>query len=116
MTWDFVFNCVFICICFYRSKTYIFEEFLSTWQDRIRKLEQPTTMSVKLQAEVDKYKVQTKADLFFAVPKFWIIQLLLNSKTDLNEIIDELYTVESYSTLYLKAESVLIGESLCSDK
>uniref|UniRef100_A0A4W6FB67 Cytoplasmic dynein 2 heavy chain 1 n=1 Tax=Lates calcarifer TaxID=8187 RepID=A0A4W6FB67_LATCA len=40
----------------FRSKTYVFEEFLFTWQDRLRKLEQPTVMSVKLQAEVDKYK------------------------------------------------------------
>lgn len=30
-----------------------------TWQDRLRKLEQPTVMSVKLQGEVDKYKVYT---------------------------------------------------------
>lgn len=43
----------------YRSKTYVFEEFLFTWQDRLRKLEQPTVMSVKLQGEVDKYKVYT---------------------------------------------------------
>uniref|UniRef100_A0A8C4HES0 Cytoplasmic dynein 2 heavy chain 1 n=1 Tax=Dicentrarchus labrax TaxID=13489 RepID=A0A8C4HES0_DICLA len=41
----------------FRSKTYVFEEFLFTWQDRLRKLEQPTAMSVKLQGEVDKYKV-----------------------------------------------------------
>lgn len=75
-----------MCVCFYRSKTYIFEEFLLTWQDRLRKLEQPTTMSVKLQAEVDKYKVQTQADLFFAVPKFCLVQLVLNSEKDLNEI------------------------------
>ncbi|KAM3875467.1 cytoplasmic dynein 2 heavy chain 1 [Diretmus argenteus] len=40
----------------FRTKTYVFEEFLFAWQDRLRKLEQPTTMSVKLQAEVDKYK------------------------------------------------------------
>ncbi|KAJ3590899.1 hypothetical protein NHX12_008847 [Muraenolepis orangiensis] len=40
----------------FRSKTYLFEEFLFAWQDRLKKLEQPTTMSVKLQAEVDKYK------------------------------------------------------------
>uniref|UniRef100_A0A7N9ATV1 Cytoplasmic dynein 2 heavy chain 1 n=1 Tax=Mastacembelus armatus TaxID=205130 RepID=A0A7N9ATV1_9TELE len=40
----------------FRSKTYVFEEFLFTWQDRLRKLEQPTSMSVKLQGEVDKYK------------------------------------------------------------
>ncbi|KAF0030538.1 hypothetical protein F2P81_017269 [Scophthalmus maximus] len=40
----------------FRSKTYVFEEFLFTWQDRLRKLGQPTAMSVKLQAEVDKYK------------------------------------------------------------
>uniref|UniRef100_A0A8C8DIA2 Dynein cytoplasmic 2 heavy chain 1 n=1 Tax=Oryzias sinensis TaxID=183150 RepID=A0A8C8DIA2_9TELE len=41
----------------FRSKTYVFEEFLLTWQDRLRKLKQPTSMSVKLQGEVDKYKV-----------------------------------------------------------
>lgn len=50
----YVSACVFL---FYRSKTYVFEEFLFTWQDRLRKLEQPTAMSVKLQGEVDKYKV-----------------------------------------------------------
>ncbi|XP_019714971.1 cytoplasmic dynein 2 heavy chain 1-like, partial [Hippocampus comes] len=42
----------------FRSKTYLFEEFLFTWQDKLRKLEQPTAISVKLQEEVDKYKVQ----------------------------------------------------------
>lgn len=46
------------CLLFHRSKTYVFEEFLFTWQDRLRKLEQPTAMSVKLQGEVDKYKVE----------------------------------------------------------
>ncbi|XP_068612804.1 cytoplasmic dynein 2 heavy chain 1 isoform X2 [Brachionichthys hirsutus] len=40
----------------FRSKVYVFEEFLFSWQDRLRKLEQPTAMSVKLQGEVDKYK------------------------------------------------------------
>ncbi|KAJ8280434.1 hypothetical protein GJAV_G00054510 [Gymnothorax javanicus] len=40
----------------FRSKTYIFEEFLFTWHDRLRKLEEHTTMTVKLQKEVDKYK------------------------------------------------------------
>ncbi|XP_075905861.1 cytoplasmic dynein 2 heavy chain 1 [Nelusetta ayraudi] len=40
----------------FRSKTYLFEEFLFAWQDRLRKLEQPTVMSVKLHGEVDKYK------------------------------------------------------------
>ncbi|KAM3616882.1 uncharacterized protein V6R79_025341 [Siganus canaliculatus] len=40
----------------FRSKTHLFEEFLFTWQDRLRKLDQITPMSVKLQGEVDKYK------------------------------------------------------------
>ncbi|KAI3354358.1 hypothetical protein L3Q82_018881, partial [Scortum barcoo] len=39
----------------FRSKTYVFDEFLVTWQDRLRKMK-PTSMSVKLQGEVDKYK------------------------------------------------------------
>lgn len=55
----------------------MFEEFLFTWQDRLRKLEQPSTMSVKLQTEVDKYKVRTNADLYFPFTKFWIIELVL---------------------------------------
>ncbi|KAJ7995299.1 hypothetical protein DPEC_G00243100 [Dallia pectoralis] len=40
----------------FRSKTYMFEEFLFAWQDRLRKLDQHTSLSVKLQKEVDKYK------------------------------------------------------------
>lgn len=46
-----------------RSKTHLFEEFLFAWQDRLRKLEQPTVMSVKLQGEVDKYKVAPRGIL-----------------------------------------------------
>uniref|UniRef100_W5MJK1 Cytoplasmic dynein 2 heavy chain 1 n=1 Tax=Lepisosteus oculatus TaxID=7918 RepID=W5MJK1_LEPOC len=41
----------------YRSKTFIFEEFLFMWHDRLRKLEEHTTMTVKLQKEIDKYKM-----------------------------------------------------------
>ncbi|KAG7470921.1 hypothetical protein MATL_G00119020 [Megalops atlanticus] len=40
----------------FRSKTYIFEEFLFAWHDKLRKLEEHTTMTVKLQKEIDKYK------------------------------------------------------------
>uniref|UniRef100_H3AMW9 Uncharacterized protein n=1 Tax=Latimeria chalumnae TaxID=7897 RepID=H3AMW9_LATCH len=39
-----------------RSKTYLFEEFLLAWHDRLRKQKEFTTMSVKIQKEVDKYK------------------------------------------------------------
>lgn len=47
-----------ICVCFpCRSKTHVFEEFLFAWHDRLRKLEEQTSMSVKLQKEVDRYKV-----------------------------------------------------------
>ncbi|XP_075054902.1 cytoplasmic dynein 2 heavy chain 1 [Mixophyes fleayi] len=41
----------------YRSKCYSFEEFLLSWHDRLRKMEEHTTMSVKLQAEIDRYKM-----------------------------------------------------------
>ncbi|XP_077466766.1 cytoplasmic dynein 2 heavy chain 1 isoform X1 [Stigmatopora argus] len=40
----------------FRSKTHLFEEFLFTWQEKLRKIKQPTAISVKLQGEVDKYK------------------------------------------------------------
>ncbi|XP_071990308.1 cytoplasmic dynein 2 heavy chain 1 isoform X1 [Engystomops pustulosus] len=40
----------------FRSKCYSFEEFLLSWHDRLRKMEEHTTMSVKLQTEIDKYK------------------------------------------------------------
>ncbi|XP_053164065.1 cytoplasmic dynein 2 heavy chain 1 isoform X1 [Hemicordylus capensis] len=41
----------------FRSKTYLFEEFLLNWHDRLRKIEEHTIMTVKLQKEVDKYKM-----------------------------------------------------------
>ncbi|KAM4699205.1 cytoplasmic dynein 2 heavy chain 1 [Discoglossus pictus] len=41
----------------YRSKCYGFEEFLLTWHDKLRKLEEHSTMSVKLQKEVDRFKM-----------------------------------------------------------
>ncbi|KAM9321467.1 cytoplasmic dynein 2 heavy chain 1 [Gastrophryne carolinensis] len=41
----------------FRSKYYSFEEFLLSWHDRLRKMEEHTTMSVKLQAEIDRYKM-----------------------------------------------------------
>ncbi|KAL1260293.1 hypothetical protein QQF64_008120, partial [Cirrhinus molitorella] len=40
----------------FRSKTHMFEEFLFVWHDRLRKLEEHSSMSVKLQKEVDRYK------------------------------------------------------------
>ncbi|XP_073414467.1 cytoplasmic dynein 2 heavy chain 1 isoform X2 [Dendrobates tinctorius] len=41
----------------FRSKCYSFEEFLLSWHDRLRKMEEHTTMSVKLQTEIDRYKM-----------------------------------------------------------
>ncbi|XP_035398354.1 cytoplasmic dynein 2 heavy chain 1 [Cygnus atratus] len=41
----------------FRSKTYLFEEFLFNWNEKIRKMEEHTVMTVKLQKEVDKYKM-----------------------------------------------------------
>ncbi|KAH0625160.1 hypothetical protein JD844_033332 [Phrynosoma platyrhinos] len=41
----------------FRSKTYLFEEFLLNWHDKLRKIEEHTIMTVKLQKEVDKYKM-----------------------------------------------------------
>ncbi|KAI4889837.1 hypothetical protein NFI96_027314, partial [Prochilodus magdalenae] len=40
----------------FRSRTHEFEEFLFAWHDRLRKLEEHSTMSVMLQKEVDQYK------------------------------------------------------------
>ncbi|KAI2656493.1 Cytoplasmic dynein 2 heavy chain 1 [Labeo rohita] len=42
--------------CSEMSKTHMFEEFLFAWHDRLRKLEEHSSMSVKLQKEVDRYK------------------------------------------------------------
>lgn len=42
--------------CSYRSKAYMFEEFLSSWYEKL-KSEEPTTMTVRLQKDIDKYKV-----------------------------------------------------------
>ncbi|KAF5921105.1 hypothetical protein HPG69_018505 [Diceros bicornis minor] len=40
----------------FRTKTYLFEEFLMNWHDRLRKIEEHSVMTVKLQSEVDRYK------------------------------------------------------------
>ena len=36
----------------------MFEEFLSGWYEKL-KSEEPTTMTVRLQKDIDKYKVRT---------------------------------------------------------
>ncbi|KAK2099397.1 Cytoplasmic dynein 2 heavy chain 1 [Saguinus oedipus] len=41
----------------FRSKTYLFEDFLMNWHDRLRNVEEHSVMTVKLQSEVDKYKI-----------------------------------------------------------
>eukprot|EP00075_Anas_platyrhynchos_P034676 XP_027323929.1 LOW QUALITY PROTEIN: cytoplasmic dynein 2 heavy chain 1 [Anas platyrhynchos] len=41
----------------FRSKTNLFEEFLFNWNEKIRKMEEHTVMTVKLQKEVDRYKM-----------------------------------------------------------
>ncbi|KAK2517344.1 Dync2h1 [Columba guinea] len=41
----------------FRSKTYLFEEFLFNWHEKMRKMEEHSVMTVKLQKEVDKYKM-----------------------------------------------------------
>lgn len=43
---------------FYRTKIYLFEEFLINWHERLRKVEEHSVMTVKLQSEVDRYKVR----------------------------------------------------------
>ncbi|XP_030099868.1 cytoplasmic dynein 2 heavy chain 1 isoform X1 [Mus musculus] len=41
----------------YRAKIYLFEEFLINWHERLRKIEEHSVMTVKLQSEVDRYKM-----------------------------------------------------------
>ncbi|XP_078258653.1 cytoplasmic dynein 2 heavy chain 1 isoform X2 [Rhinoraja longicauda] len=40
----------------FRSKCYIFEDFLLMWHDKLRRRNEQTTVTVKLQKDVDKYK------------------------------------------------------------
>ena len=44
---------------FYRSRYYTFEEYLVHWYEKL-KTDEPTTMTVRLQKEIEKYKVKTK--------------------------------------------------------
>lgn len=39
-----------------RSKIYAFEEFLGNWYEKLKEQE-PTTMTVRLQKDIDMYKV-----------------------------------------------------------
>ena len=41
----------------YRSRSHLFEEFLMTWVDRLKKVK-PNIMTLKIQKEVEKYKVK----------------------------------------------------------
>ena len=49
---------------FYRGHTYKFEEFLMIWTDELKSRE-PTTMTVRLQKDVDKYKVRLFCEVIF---------------------------------------------------
>ena len=40
----------------FRSKTYLFEEFLSSWYEKLKERE-ATTMTVRLHKDIEKYKV-----------------------------------------------------------
>ena len=41
-----------------RSRYYHFEEYLTQWYERL-KSDEPTTMTIRLQKEIEKYKVNT---------------------------------------------------------
>ncbi|XP_077984893.1 cytoplasmic dynein 2 heavy chain 1-like [Glandiceps talaboti] len=40
----------------FRSRTYMFEEFLVQWMEKLRAYEEPTTMTVRLTKDIDKYR------------------------------------------------------------
>lgn len=45
-------------IFLYRGHLYRFDDFLTAWSEKLRAKE-PTSMTVRLQKDVDKYKVKT---------------------------------------------------------
>ena len=45
-------------IFLYRGHLYRFDDFLTAWSEKLRAKE-PTSMTVRLQKDVDKYKVNT---------------------------------------------------------
>jgi len=47
---------IFFYLYYFRSRYYLFEEYLSQWYERL-KSDTPTTMTVRLQNEIEKYKV-----------------------------------------------------------
>lgn len=54
----------------FRSKTFRFDEFLQTWQDKLKKelskSGKPSTMQVKIQNDIDTYRVLQKKRHVFA--------------------------------------------------
>ncbi len=46
----------FCSLEFYRSRYYVFEEYLGQWYEKLKE-DKPTTMTVRLQQEIEKYKV-----------------------------------------------------------
>ncbi len=61
----------------FRSKTYKFDEFLQTWQDKLRKelkeSSKPSTMQLKIQNDIDNLRV-CNLDQFIHVPKWFYFE------------------------------------------
>uniref|UniRef100_A0A3B3YWL0 Uncharacterized protein n=1 Tax=Poecilia mexicana TaxID=48701 RepID=A0A3B3YWL0_9TELE len=100
----------------FRSKTYVFEEFLFTWQDRLRKLEKPTAMSVKLQGEVDKYKrdnrvVSLSSRAGIRNSLVTLLDQLQRCQKSLNEFLELKKAMELNEQLRQRMGVVIVGPS-----
>uniref|UniRef100_A0A8C5EPV0 Cytoplasmic dynein 2 heavy chain 1 n=1 Tax=Gouania willdenowi TaxID=441366 RepID=A0A8C5EPV0_GOUWI len=91
----------------FRSKTYIFEEFLFTWQDKLRKLDQPTAMSVKLQVEIDKYKVQSIMSDIQRDSRVVSLSSRAGIRTSLVAILDQLQRCQKSLNEFLELKKAL---------
>jgi dynein heavy chain 2, cytosolic len=53
----------------FRSKTFRFDEFLQSWQEKLRKeiskSAKPSTMQIKIQKDIDTYRVRLIIEFFF---------------------------------------------------
>uniref|UniRef100_A0A803SUA0 Dynein cytoplasmic 2 heavy chain 1 n=1 Tax=Anolis carolinensis TaxID=28377 RepID=A0A803SUA0_ANOCA len=100
----------------FRSKTYLFEEFLLNWHDKLRKIEEHTIMTVKLQKEVDKYKLDNRiislnlrAGIRNAL--ITILDQLQRCQKSLNEFLEIKKVLELYEQLRQRMGVVIVGPS-----
>uniref|UniRef100_A0A8C5PRQ6 Dynein cytoplasmic 2 heavy chain 1 n=1 Tax=Leptobrachium leishanense TaxID=445787 RepID=A0A8C5PRQ6_9ANUR len=100
----------------FRTKYYSFEEYLLSWHERLRKVEEHTTMSVKIQKDIDRYKKDDRVTLLTSRAGIrnsliTILDQLQRCQKSLNEFLEMKKALELYEQLRQRMGVVIVGPS-----